>query len=240
MIFPGLETVGLASLMGTLFFGLTGGLAGAKMSHVSKKPQKCVSYLSCGARAGWTDQRGVGTGIRRHLPLAAIGLHFMMGYILTKGRKEAYRRDVTLSDSIYPCYKLKYFEILKHRCGQAQPSLFTPLNSSKVPKTAMTGEEALHEQAEPGLAGVACHQNWQDKPLPWGVLFVLDEGESQLDSTLARWARFLRRCRTGWCLYFGGSKDVRICSQIASECPYSCWERPWEQASIRHCHLFWY
>ncbi|KAK4818692.1 hypothetical protein QYF61_017913, partial [Mycteria americana] len=68
--------------------------------------------------------------------------------------------------------------------GDHQVQCHIPSGSTRVPETATFGAQALSKQAKPGLAGVACHQNWQEKPLPGRILFELDEETSQLDSVL--------------------------------------------------------
>jgi len=93
-----------------------------------------------------------------------------MDYIGSEGKSEAYRRHVTLSDPNYPCYRpQKVFKILKQWGGWPESRLCTLPGSTWVPETATFGEQALGKQAEPGLAGVACHQDWQEKPLPGGI-----------------------------------------------------------------------
>lgn len=67
-------------------------------------------------------------------------------------------------------------------------------------------------------------------------MFQLDEEESQLGTISLYWAKFLKRCKAGWCHYFCEGQGVRICSQRAGKCPYLYGERLQEQASVRHCH----
>lgn len=199
--------------MGMLFVGLTGGLGGAELNHVrfqAKRPRDAFLTFHGEVGEGGADQRGVETWIRRcPSPAfsAASGFHFAMDYILTEGKSEASRRAVTPSDPNYMCYRPKeVFKILKQRGDQAQSSLCTLPGTTAVPEAATFGVGALGKQTQPRLAGVACHQNWQDKPLSGGILFELDEEKSQLDSILVYWAKFLRRCKTGWCHYFCGGK----------------------------------
>lgn len=133
---------------------------------------------------------------------AALGFHFAMDYILTERKREAYRRDVTQTLNTHAVDQ----KILKQRGGRAQSSLCTLPGSTRVPETVLFGARAVGKQAQPRLAGVACHQSWPDRPLSGGILSELDEVKSKLDSIVVYWAKFLSK--VGWCQSFCGGKGV--------------------------------
>lgn len=96
--------------------------------------------------------------------------------------------------------------------------------------------KALGKQAKPGLAGVACHQDWQHKPLPARILIELDEEESQLDSILVYWAKFLRWFKTRWCIISVGEKVSEFVPRGLVNA-LICTERDHRNKPPLHCHL---
>lgn len=157
--------------MRTLFVGLTGGFAEAKLNHrrvQAKRPRNAFLTFHGEVREGWADYWCVETGIRRRPPpavSAAIELHFVMNYIWSEGKSEAYRRDVTLSAPSDACYRpKKVLKIMKQRSGWAQSSLCT-----------LPGSTGLHQKAH------AEHKRWVSKQsLAWLVLHVTRTGKTNL------------------------------------------------------------
>lgn len=108
---PRLGNCQVSTTHGDTLCWFTGGLADVELNHMrvqAKRPRDAFLTFRGEIKEGWTDQQGVETGIRRRRPpalSAAIGFHFVTDYILTEGKNQAYRRDVTLSDPNYPCYR---------------------------------------------------------------------------------------------------------------------------------------